>query len=104
MQDCSLRTLEIANEWSYCLKLVVGGDSGGRADALPQTFRWRDGATYRCSTKFLKYLIKYKLKCLQCFPLFVLAPCCVYNSKFTIIITLEVACYFVSICSDIEST
>src|SRR6218665_1669972 len=30
--------------------------------------------------------------------------CCVYNSKVTIIITLEVACYFVSICSDIERT
>ena len=41
--------------------------------SLPQTFRWRDGAAY-IYTKFQKYLIKYKLKCLQCFQLFVLAP------------------------------
>src|SRR6218665_204017 len=56
--------------------------------------------------KISEILIKYKLKCLQCFPLFVHCwlLCCVYNSKVTIIITLEVACYFVSICSDIERT
>ena len=42
-------------------------------DALPQTFMWR-GWSCLCPPQFQKYLIKYKLKCLQCFPLFVLAP------------------------------
>src|SRR6218665_1643283 len=74
----------------------LGGGSGGRQRS-PQTFRWR-GRNLLCSPTFYKYLIKYKLKCLQCFPLFVYwLLCCVYNSKVTIIITLEVACYFVSI-------
>src|SRR6218665_2971039 len=97
MQNCSLRTLEIANEWSdYCLNSSRRGQRG-----TPTLFLKLLGGGMEPPIDVPQNFRLYVFSVSHCLYWFL---CCVYNSKFTIIITLKVAYYFVSICSNIEST